>query len=129
MEAKPPMILIKLILLNTIVLSNGHASPSQPTNSSYDKEGIRQEIIKNKSAIDECYQKNKQAPGQQSEGKIILNWVIEGDGKATSVKVKETFNVAVSDCLVQSLESWQFPKPPQGVAAEVNYPFRFSSKP
>jgi hypothetical protein len=96
-----------------------------------DKEAVRRRIKHNINLIRGCYVQElnkKDRAGQRAfEGKIVLTWDIIGGGTAKNVRVKESSlnNKDVEKCVADRLASIQFPDPPEGLTAEVSYPFVF----
>jgi hypothetical protein len=62
-------------------------------------------------------------------GRVLLRFTIGPDGRAGSIAVDEDElqDAIVTDCLRAELASWQFPRPRDGAAITITYPFVFSS--
>jgi len=96
-----------------------------------DKEAVRRRIKHNINLIRGCYVQELSKldrGGQRSfDGKIVLTWDIVAGGVAKNVRVKESTlnNRVVENCVAERLASIQFPDPPEGLTAEVSYPFVF----
>jgi hypothetical protein len=60
---------------------------------------------------------------------VLLRFTIEADGRARSIRVDEDEigDSVVTDCLLAELASWHFPRPRDGLAITITYPFVFSS--
>ncbi len=95
-------------------------------NGSLDKEIIRRIVQEHASQIRYCYEKElTRTPGIY--GKIVMKWVIDGNGKVTQAQTAETQmkNANVEGCLATKVKTWVFPKPKGGGIVIVNYPFVF----
>jgi hypothetical protein len=93
---------------------------------SLDKEIIRRIVQEHASQIRYCYEHElTRTPG--IFGKIMMKWVINGDGKVTQAGVAETQmkNSNVEDCISRKIQGWVFPKPKGGGIVIVSYPFVF----
>jgi hypothetical protein len=95
---------------------------------SLDKEIIRRIVQEHASQIRYCYEKElSRTPGLM--GKIVMKWVINGEGKVTQSQKAESQmnNSNVEGCLATKIKTWVFPKPKGGGIVIVNYPFVFES--
>ncbi len=93
---------------------------------SLDPEIIRRIVREHAGQIKYCYEKElTRTPGIY--GKIVMKWVINGDGKVTQSAVNESQmkNPNVEQCLATKIKTWVFPKPKGGGIVVVNYPFVF----
>jgi hypothetical protein len=93
---------------------------------SLDPEIIRRIVREHAGQIKYCYEKElTRTPGIY--GKIVMKWVINGEGKVTQSAVAETQmkNSNVEGCLATKIKTWVFPKPKGGGIVVVNYPFVF----
>jgi hypothetical protein len=93
---------------------------------SLDKEIIRRVVREHMAQIRYCYERElTKTPGIY--GKIVMKWIINGQGKVTQAKVAETQmnNKNVESCIARKILTWRFPKPKGGGIVIVNYPFVF----
>lgn len=94
-----------------------------------DKEAVRRVVRAGLREIRGCYERelNKLEKGQRLEGKVVISWEIVAKGRAANVKVKSTTlgNAFVENCVRDRLAGWIFPEPPEGMSADVTYPFSF----
>jgi hypothetical protein len=93
---------------------------------SLDPEIIRRIVREHAGQIKYCYEKELiRTPG--ISGKVIMKWVINGEGKVTQALSQESQlkNPAVESCLANRIKTWVFPKPKGGGTVVVNYPFVF----
>lgn len=94
-----------------------------------DREAVRRVIRAKLHEVKSCYERvlNTLPKGQQLEGKVMIKWNIVAKGYAKNASVdknKTTLgNTAVENCIRDRLASWIFPEPPEGMTAEVSYPF------
>jgi hypothetical protein len=63
-------------------------------------------------------------------GRVLLQFTIGIDGKATDVRVSEDDlgEPSVAACLVELIPTWQFPRPRDDGPITIAYPFAFSSE-
>jgi pSer/pThr/pTyr-binding forkhead associated (FHA) protein len=93
---------------------------------SLDPEIIRRIVREHAGQIRYCYESElSRTPGIY--GKIIMKWVINGEGKVMQATTAETQmkNANVEACLASRIKGWVFPKPKGGGIVIVNYPFVF----
>jgi hypothetical protein len=93
---------------------------------SLDPEIIRRIVREHASQIRYCYESElTRTPGIL--GKIVMKWVINGEGRVMQAQVAETQmkNANVENCLATKIKTWLFPKPKGGGMVIVNYPFVF----
>ncbi|HEY1099572.1 MAG TPA: AgmX/PglI C-terminal domain-containing protein, partial [Myxococcota bacterium] len=93
---------------------------------SLDPEIIRRIVREHAGQIRYCYESElTRTPG--IFGKIIMKWVINGEGKVMQATTAETQmkNANVENCLASRIKGWVFPKPKGGGIVIVNYPFVF----
>jgi hypothetical protein len=93
---------------------------------SLDPEIIRRIVREHAGQIRYCYESElSRTPGIY--GKIIMKWVINGEGKVMQATTAETQmkNANVESCLASRIKGWVFPKPKGGGIVIVNYPFVF----
>ena len=93
---------------------------------SLDKEIIRRIVQEHASQIRYCYEHElTRTPG--IFGKIMMKWVISGEGKVNQSQVAESQmkNSNVEQCIARKIQGWVFPKPKGGGIVVVSYPFVF----
>lgn len=93
---------------------------------SLDKEIIRRVVREHMAQIKYCYERElTRSPGLY--GKIIMKWVINGNGSVSRATVASTTmkNKQVEGCIASKIRTWRFPKPKGGGIVIVNYPFVF----
>ena len=96
-----------------------------------DREAIRRVIQAKINEVRGCYERvlNTLPRGQRLEGKVIISWEIVAQGAAKNARVKSSTlgNAKVENCIRDRLASWTFPEPPEGMTAEVAYPFQLKA--
>jgi len=91
-----------------------------------DKELIRRVIQEHASQIRYCYEQELQRD-PKLEGKVVVRWIINGDGHVSNPQVDgggtTLSNDAVHRCMMDRIQSWEFPKPKGGGIAVITYPW------
>jgi TonB family protein len=119
-----------LLMTDTFKLTFDGAQPRseyKEEEQGMDREQIRLVVKDHVKDIRGCYEDRlRSAPGLV--GKIILEWNIEANGFAHDVKIKQSLDPVLDQCLITKLKTWVFPLPMKGHATFVNYPFTFTSE-
>jgi hypothetical protein len=108
------------------------AEPREETETTVDKEEIRQAIRTVVPLIRQCFQDvAARYPGSQS---VTLKFTIEGQGLTGHFRDGEVVDTTIQDpfalaCFLDSLLDVRFPPPRGGGRVTVTYPFRFEPKP
>ncbi len=91
-----------------------------------DKETVRRYIQTKMDQVRWCYQQEVQK-NPDLAGQVKIEWIILPTGKVTAVRVgvSSLSNLAVEQCLVSRVATWQFPSPKGGGTVKVSYPFIF----
>ncbi|HUL59612.1 MAG TPA: adventurous gliding motility protein GltG [Anaeromyxobacteraceae bacterium] len=112
----------------------GKKSDVQPTIStgnavvmgSVDKELIRRVIQEHAAQIRYCYEQQL-AINPKLSGKVSIKWIINADGSASGAQVDAGSTTLADDkvhrCMMERIQSWQFPKPKGGGMAVITYPW------
>ena len=90
-----------------------------------DKELVRKVIQEHASQIRYCYEQELQRD-PRLEGKVVVKWIINGDGHASGAQVDQGTtlgNERVQRCMMDRIQSWEFPKPKGGGIAVITYPW------
>ncbi|HUB09153.1 MAG TPA: AgmX/PglI C-terminal domain-containing protein [Myxococcales bacterium] len=90
-------------------------------------EAVRRVVDQHISEVQECYENGLlRSPGLS--GKLVVEWTISLTGTVSRVntKVATLQSNQVSDCIIQHLKGWRFPRPTGGTVI-VSYPFIFKS--
>lgn len=95
---------------------------------SIDRDAVRRVVKAGLPEFRSCYERALNRSTRLS-GKVVLQWTIVAQGRATGVFVKSSTlgNRGMEECMKQRLVGWKFPVPPRGTYAEVTYPFVFNS--
>lgn len=93
---------------------------------SLDKELIRRVVRQHLAQLQYCYERELQRSPELA-GKVVMKWVINGQGRVTQAQVAETQlrNSNVEGCLAARIKTWTFPAPHGGGIVIINYPFVF----
>ncbi len=125
-----------LFLLLTQCATPPPEKPVEPAveKPSVDRNKIKAAIGSHVKYLSYCYRKALTSEGgAQLKGKVVVNFVVGPDGKATQPKVLEDQstlkNETLNQCLFAGLTSWDFPVHPEGEKLDILYPFVFSDKP
>jgi len=123
-----PMLTLMLIVTLTLMVTGVTGCVSKSVyESQADREGIRETVRLHLREVRDCYEKAiDERPG--AEGKVVLEFDIGVDGRATAVRVKDAGPkiTHIAPCLSERLKSWQFPAPLSNEIVTVAYPFFFS---
>ncbi|MEW5847307.1 MAG: AgmX/PglI C-terminal domain-containing protein, partial [Myxococcota bacterium] len=90
------------------------------------REEISKVINQNMGQIQFCYEKELlKNPGLQ--GKVVFEWTIKQDGSVSVVRTKVGAlpSPAATNCMIDKIKGWQFPKPRGNGVVVVTYPFIF----
>ena len=93
---------------------------------SVDKELIRRVIQEHAAQIRYCYEQQL-AINPKLSGKVSIKWIINADGSASGAQVDAGSTTLADDkvhrCMMERIQSWQFPKPKGGGMAVITYPW------
>ncbi len=103
-------------------------SPAEVTGATMDREKVRLAIREHLVPIRHCYEKELKT-NPKLEGKLILEWDVEGLGKVTKVTVIKSVKPSVDECISEVIKGTLFPSLPKGQIGRIRYPFVFSSTP
>ncbi len=106
----------------------------EPAPPSVDRNKIRAAIGAHRKYLSYCYRKALTSEnGAKLKGKVLVNFVVGPDGKATNPKMipeKSTLkNKTLNKCLFAGITSWDFPVHPKGENLDISFPFQFSDLP
>ncbi|AZZ35670.1 hypothetical protein CIK05_02265 [Bdellovibrio sp. qaytius] len=116
-----------LLIISLFVVGCASTAPNK-SQLGIDKDAVRNAMRTHVPQYKECYdaeiKKNKKL-----EGKVVLRWMINGDGQVEEEKIQTTTlnNKKVEKCLLNVLSKTTFPKPDAGAIADVSYPLLFRS--
>lgn len=93
---------------------------------SIDKELVRRVIQEHASQIRYCYEQELQRD-PRLEGKVVVRWIINADGRVSNPQIDAGGTTMASDpvhrCMMDRIQSWEFPKPKGGGIAVITYPW------
>lgn len=112
------LLLIILLLISSFSMAN--------SKNRVEKDDIKIVIRNNKKLIRACYEKAL-INDPNLKGKIVARWTIDAEGSVIEANIQSSTikNEDLSQCLLNEIKSWKFPKPPIGSEAEVVFPFIF----
>lgn len=89
-----------------------------------DRNTIDTNIEKYAKDFKKCYT-DELTKKPELEGRIVVNFIIDGSGKVSSAKINRTTinNETIGNCIVEVTKKIQFPAPEGGGTVIVNYPF------
>lgn len=115
------------------VKGQGEAFVSLDIGNSSVEEGLTKDevgrvIHAHMSEVRYCYE-TAMIRNPSVEGKLMLDFVIGGNGRVKSASPKESSlkDPQLDDCIVRRLTRWEFPHPKGGIDVAVSYPFIFKS--
>ncbi len=78
--------------------------------------------------ISDCYRYASSSNKKPIEGTIVLQWVIDGLGKAKNIASKKntTKSDELADCIAKTIKEVSFPK--ELATRTIQYPFNFTAK-
>lgn len=80
------------------------------------------------AAIRLCYERELLSSSEAREGRLLLRWRVDGQGRPTGVRVlRDSLQIpALRACVLRQLATWVFPACPDG--CEVVFPFEFFAR-
>ena len=87
-------------------------------------EAIRRVVLRNLGQVSHCHEQGL-AQNPQLEGRVVIRFIIGGDGTVMGSSVAESSVPvpSVGTCIANAVRRWQFPSPEGGGIVTVNYPF------
>jgi Ca-activated chloride channel family protein len=87
-------------------------------------EVIRRVVSRNLAQVAHCHEQGL-AANPNSQGRVVVRFVIGGDGSVMGSNVAESSIPVASEasCIANAVRRWQFPSPEGGGLVTVNYPF------
>jgi hypothetical protein len=97
----------------------------------FTRESVRRVMAAHRDEIQSCYEETLAGKDKPVEGQIMTSFVITGEGTVKRVRVlkKGTSlnDQKLHDCVVSTLSSLSFPKPPDGRDYPIEYPFNLKA--
>lgn len=88
------------------------------------RESIRDVVKKNQKEVVECYRAVADRK-PDLEGRAVIRWDINDEGRVTEVRTVDGFNRQVERCIGEKLMGWTFPPAPANEVMRVSFPFSF----
>lgn len=106
-------------------LTKAPPEPKKVITGVVDREEVNFIIKARNEEIKYCYD-NALRKGKKLQGTMVLSWIIDLDGKAKELSVKESDmgNPMLAACLKTRLSQWKFP-PAKKAPVAITYPFKF----
>lgn len=93
----------------------------------FDRMAIQQFVQHHMPAIQACYEKVLADTGQELQGRVMVNFVVDPEGFVSVARVlpkKSSMEDArVIDCVVDNVRRWRFPRPGDNRDHPIEYPF------
>lgn len=127
MQALYPLPLLALFLWQcTHNVQSGSPQLQGPPGSSETAPDVESLVKSKLRDLDSCYEQEKQA-NPKAKGKALFSFAIEINGKTSGVRLLASTlkSPMMEGCLVNKIESWQFPT--QAKVVLIHYPFAFGS--
>lgn len=82
-----------------------------------------------KNGVEDCFQKISKSSGKKIVGDVTLSWKVTLHGRAQDIKIERSSvaNSELEACLVQHLESLEFPKQTRFHPAQVEHNWSFGT--
>jgi len=126
--------LLALVLLALpLSASAADAAPPGPAqkpdvrDQPFSKEAVLRVVSSHRDEIQRCYEDAMKQRGATAKnaprGRVLMAWTITEEGLPAEVRVKRTAirDELVTDCMVQAIRFWEFPRPKTRQAVE--FPF------
>ncbi|PWU20829.1 MAG: hypothetical protein C5B49_03625 [Bdellovibrio sp.] len=96
-----------------------------------DHETIRLRIHDHISEVAECYNQTIGRPKLMKFGKVVIDFVIDDQGKANGAHANwpksQFIDTPLEECMVKVISAVEFPKAPPSEAIEISFPFVFNN--
>ncbi|HEY0839031.1 MAG TPA: AgmX/PglI C-terminal domain-containing protein [Vulgatibacter sp.] len=102
-------------------------APPSARDLPFTKENVLEVVRSHGEQLQACYEDAMARRGATSKdapaGRVVMSWTITMQGLPSEVKVKRTQikDTLVTDCMVEAIRFWEFPKPPS--PQPVEFPF------
>jgi TonB family protein len=120
----------KYLLLTLVLASVSTSAWSTEQKAQVDSSDVENAILNRKDDFFACYNKHQKAHAKKKSGKVVTDFVIGADGKVSKASIKESTlkEPKVEACILETIQSIQFPVPHNGKPEQVSYPFQFSGE-
>ena len=94
-------------------------------------DSVQQVILHHKGQIQDCYEEHMATKSKKVEGKLMTSFTITAGGMVKDAKVLKKGTTlkdkGLHDCVLAVLTAMSFPKPPDGKAHPIEYPFNLKA--
>lgn len=90
-----------------------------------EKESVQDAVASHVGDVSDCYTAALKRNSKLA-GKLILEWEINPIGDPKNIKVVQSLEPKLDQCISKKLEGWAFDPPPDDKIAKVRYPFVFA---
>ena len=112
-------------------------APAKPDvrDQPFSKEAVLRVVRSNLGEIQTCYEDALKQRGATAKtaprGRVLMAWSITEEGLPAEVRVKRSAikDPLVTDCMVQAIRFWEFPRPATRQAVEFPFDLQPASKP
>lgn len=94
----------------------------------YEKEQVKNTIIKNAKKIQECYTAWLATTPTKLKTDIKIDWTILPDGSVQNPQIIDSSAVEMNACLIGKVSDIEFPLPPEGKSFYVAHKFSFNTE-
>ncbi len=117
------------VSLISAVLVDCASRPSAPSATEAEGEalaaGVHAAIQEHSVPIHHCYEKELKARPSLGAGRVVLEWDIAPSGGVSRIVMKESFDQAVDNCLIDVVQEIKFQPTTSGNYGRITYPFDF----
>lgn len=132
------VLLVVVIVLFTQLQSKSTTAPQvrealdkngRPVPTSYERNEIKNTIVKNAPTIQECYKALLARDADFPDGTVKIDWQISPEGKASKASVIQSQykDLDFEKCLIAKINEWVFPPPPNQSPYYAAHVFRFKA--
>ena len=111
--------------IGLLVLLTAGCSTATKVELPPEKDAVLQAVNSHVGDVSDCYTAALKKNPKLS-GKLILEWEINPIGDAKNVKVIQSVEPKLDQCIAKKLVNWAFTPPPDNKIAKVRYPFVFA---
>jgi hypothetical protein len=111
--------------------AEGEAPPPNLSKMTLTPESIRRVMSYHQPKIQECYEEFLRGRDKPIDGKLMTSFVVTPDGLVEKPEVAKKGTTLrdpkLHECVVSALSGIEFPKPKDGKAQPIEYPFNLKS--
>lgn len=111
---------------NTFAEGSEEERASEPALTSDQLEEINRTVRVGGDSLISCYEKEMERQGKKMSCKVMVKLVIGATGVAEQIDIVESTiqSAQFTNCMVQTVRSWEFPKLPK--STPYSFPYSFS---